>query len=220
MQDKFGGQVFLDNNSTEISFEQNAGNNRIVHIGTHAEFNNEKSELSRLIFSKAVADTADDNSLYLFDIYNCNINTDLAILTACESGRPGYQDGEGMISLTHAFNYAGSKSILTSLWPVDEESASFITGKFIENLATKMPGGEALQKAKLQYLGQKLMAGSLSPVYWAGLVLMGYAGTAELESKTNYAIWILLTAAVIVAMLFAYSIIKQRRKIKNRMHSF
>ena len=219
MQDKFGGQVFLDNNSTEISFEQNAGNNRIVHIGTHAEFNNEKSELSRLIFSKAVADTADDNSLYLFDIYNCNINTDLAILTACESGRPGYQDGEGMISLTHAFNYAGSKSILTSLWPVDEESASFITGKFIENLATKMPAGEALQKAKLQYLGQA--DGRMkSPVYWAGLVLMGYAGTVELESKTNYAIWILLTAAVIVAMLFAYSIIKQRRKIKNRMHSF
>ncbi len=125
MQDKLGGDIFLDNGSTQTSFKQNAGNNRIVHIGTHAEFNNEKPELSRLIFSKNTDSTADNNSLFLYDIYNCNINTDLAILTACESGKPGYEDGEGMVSLAHAFNYAGSKSILTSLWQVDEQSGKF-----------------------------------------------------------------------------------------------
>ncbi|MBL0355842.1 MAG: CHAT domain-containing protein [Chitinophagaceae bacterium] len=110
MQDKLGGDIFLDNGSTQTSFKQNAGNNRIVHIGTHAEFNNEKPELSRLIFSKNIDSAADNNSLFLYDIYNCNINTDLAILTACESGKPGYEDGEGMVSLAHAFNYAGSKA--------------------------------------------------------------------------------------------------------------
>jgi len=127
MQDKLGGEVFVNNGSTQSSFRENADNKKIVHIGTHAEFNNEKPELSRLIFSKNTDSSADNNSLILYDIYNCNINTDLTILTACESGKPGYQDGEGMIALAHAFNYAGSKSILTSLWPVDEESASFIT---------------------------------------------------------------------------------------------
>jgi CHAT domain-containing protein len=203
LQDKLGGEVFLDNGSTQHSFKQNAGNNRIVHIGTHAEFNNEKPELSRLIFSKSNDSVSDNNSLFLHDVYNCNINTDLAILTACESGKPGYEDGEGMVSLAHAFNYAGSKSILTSLWQADEQSASVITEKFIENLAAKMPAGEALQQAKLSYL-QQAEGRMKSPVYWAGLVLMGDAGVLDITNRpgnrTLFWVITLFAAASIIAI--------------------
>lgn len=209
MQGKFGGDIFIDNNSTQVSFKQNAGNNKIVHIGTHAEFNNEKPELSRLIFSKNTDSSGDNNSLFLYDIYNCNINAGLAILTACESGKPGYEDGEGMVSLAHAFNYAGSKSILTSIWPVDEQSASFITEKFIENLAARMPAGEALQQAKLAYL-QQADGRMKSPVYWAGLVLMGDAGTLLLEPKSNNGKW--LWAAGILSALAAVILFRSKRQ--------
>lgn len=209
MQDKLGGDIFLGNGSTKTSFKQNAGNSRIVHIGTHAEFNNEKPELSRLIFSKNTDSVAANNSLFLYDIYNCNINTDLAILTACESGKPGYEDGEGMVSLAHAFNYAGSKSILTSLWPVDEQSASFITEKFLENLAAKIPAGEALQQAKLVYL-QQADGRMKSPVYWAGLVLMGDAGTVMLSPKSNYEKWLWLTG--ILAAFGGFFLFMRRKK--------
>jgi CHAT domain-containing protein len=210
MQDKLGGDIFLDNSSTQASFKQNAGNNRIVHIGTHAEFNNENPERSRLIFSKDTGIAEADNSLFLYDIYNCHINADLAILTACESGRPGYEDGEGMVSLAHAFNYAGSKSILTSLWQVDEQSASFITEKFIENLATKMPAGEALQQAKLAYL-QQAEGRMKSPVYWAGIVLMGDAGTVMLEPKSNYNNLLLLIAVVAALAGLGFLVAKKQR---------
>ncbi len=209
MQDKLGGEVFIDNGSTQSSFKENADNNRIVHIGTHAEFNNEKPELSRLIFSKNTDSSAESNSLFLYDIYNCHINTDLAILTACESGKPGYQDGEGMISLAHAFNYAGSKSILTSLWPVDEQSASFITEKFIENLAAKMPAGEALQQAKIQYLLQA-DGRTKAPAYWAGLVLMGDAGAVSLLSKSNYEKWFLVAGVLVVLAVCNYFLLRRR----------
>lgn len=210
MQDKLGGEVFVNNGSTQSSFRENADNKKIVHIGTHAEFNNEKPELSRLIFSKNTDSSADNNSLFLYDIYNCNINTDLTILTACESGKPGYQDGEGMISLAHAFNYAGSKSILTSLWPVDEESASFITEKFIENLTAKMPAGEALQQAKLQYL-QQADGRTKSPAYWAGLVLMGDAGAVTLLPKSEYKNWLLLAGILVVIVAGGYYLLKKRQ---------
>ncbi len=209
MQDKLGGDIFIDNSSTQVSFKQNAGNNKIVHIGTHAEFNNEKPELSRLIFSKNEDSTVESNSLFLYDIYNCNINADLAILTACESGKPGYEDGEGMVSLAHAFNYAGSKSILTSLWQADEQSASFITEKFIENLAAKMPAGEALQQAKLAYL-QQADGRMKSPVYWAGLVLMGDSGTVILSPKNSYAKWFWI--AGILAVLGSLVLFKRRKQ--------
>lgn len=209
MQDKLGGDIFVDNGSTQSSFKQNAGNNRIVHIGTHAEFNNEKPQLSRLIFSKNTDNASDNNSLFLYDIYNCNINTDLAILTACESGKPGYQDGEGMVSLAHAFNYAGSKSILTSLWPVDEQSGSFITERFIENLAAKMPAGQALQQAKLVYL-QQADGRMKSPLYWGGLVLMGDAGSIALSPKSVFEKWV--WPAGIAAVLGAIVLFVWKRK--------
>ncbi len=69
--------------------------------------------------------------------------------------------------------------------------ASFITEKFIENLAAKMPAGEALQQAKLAYL-QQADGRMKSPVYWAGIVLMGDAGTVMLSPKSNYEKWLLL----------------------------
>lgn len=198
IQEKLGGDVFAGDGSTKESFRKNAADNRIVHIGTHAEFNNEKPELSRLIFSKNTDNISEENSLFLYDIYNCNINADLTILTACESGKPGYEDGEGMVSLAHAFNYAGSKTILTSLWQADEESASFITGKFIENLSAKMPAGEALQNAKLAYL-QQAEGRMKSPVYWAGLVLLGDPGVVTLTPPGRYHKW--LWAGGIAALL-------------------
>lgn len=210
MQGKLGGTIFTGSGSTPLAFKQNANNNRIVHIGTHAEFNNEKPELSRLIFSKNTDRAADQNALFLPDLYNCNINTDMAILTACESGKPGYQDGEGMVSLAHAFNYAGSKSILTSLWQVDEQSGSFITEKFIDNLAAKMPAAEALQKAKLAYL-QQATGRTQSPAYWAGIVLMGDAGTVMLAPNEGDTKWVLIWGVMAMLGAIGLFVIKIRK---------
>jgi CHAT domain-containing protein len=59
-------------------------------------------------------------------------------LTACESGKPGYEDGEGMISLTHAFNYAGSESIVTGLWKIDEQASALLLDIFYKNLRKRV----------------------------------------------------------------------------------
>ncbi|WP_456437978.1 CHAT domain-containing protein, partial [Psychroserpens sp.] len=105
----FNGESFINENASKQIFTQQAKEHKIIHIGTHAESNNVSPELSRLIFAKNVNDTlsSEDNSLYTYEIYNQNLSSNLAILTACETGKPTYQAGEGMISLAHAFNYAG-----------------------------------------------------------------------------------------------------------------
>ena len=109
----FNGSFFINEKASKQIFTNEANEHKIIHIGTHAESNNITPELSRLIFAKNNSD--EDNSLYTYEIYNQSLNSNLAILTACETGKPTYQSGEGMISLAHAFNYAGSESILTSL---------------------------------------------------------------------------------------------------------
>lgn len=204
------GNAYLDNASTQTSFIKNAAGHKIVHIGTHAEYNNAYPERSRLIFAKNINAVNDTNSLYLSDIYNCNVSSDLTILTACESGKPGFHDGEGMISLAHAFNYAGSKSILTGLWKLDEQSSNMITDLFIQNLVKKMPADEALRQAKLQYINQA--EGRMkSPAYWAGIALMGYPEIIPLEKPFNYLPW--LTAGAGILLIVGFVLIRRKRNL-------
>ena len=186
----FNGNYFMDQNASKPVFLNNAKEHKIIHIGTHAESNNISPELSRLIFAKESGDKDDydQNSLYAYEIYNIDLSSNLAILTACETGKPTYQPGEGMISLAHAFNYAGSESILTSLWAIDEVSSSQIVGYFYDFLAEGFPKDEALKKAKLQYLSTAEGRGA-DPQYWAGLVLIGDTAPIQLQQAFNPIWW-------------------------------
>lgn len=194
-----GGQAYLNLASTPSVFKKNAGGHKILHIGTHAEYNNIYPERSRLIFAKTPSVIEDTNSLFLYDIYNCDAGADLTLLTACETGRPGYQDGEGMISLAHAFNYAGSRSILTGLWKIDEASSSQITELFIGHLKKGLSSDEALRQAKIDYLSERPDR-VLAPAYWSGLILMGKPGIIQFENR-GIAWWWYALGAMLLGLL-------------------
>lgn len=200
---QFSGDYYLNENASKNVFTKNAGEHKIIHIGTHAESNNVSPELSRLVFAKNTSDSTsiNDNYLYTYEIYNQNLNSNLAILTACETGKPSYQPGEGMISLAHAFNYAGSESILTSLWQIDEQSSTQILEFFYEYLEEGKPKDEALRSAKLDYL--KTAEGrTLHPQYWAGLVLMGDTTPIDLNSGVPWWVWLILPLLAVCLITF------------------
>ena len=205
---EFDGSSFINENSTKQIFKQNAKEHKIIHIGTHAESNNITPELSRIIFAKNIPTAKgnegrveEDNSLYTFEIYDYNLSSNLTILTACETGKPTYQAGEGMISLAHAFNYAGSESILTSLWEIDEQSSTKIIELFYNNIEIGLTKDEALQKAKLEYISTA-QGRTIAPQYWAGLVLIGDAAPIELNSNSTFLYWIVIIVALILFYLF------------------
>lgn len=197
---RFDGRSYLNADASKQLFTRNADEHKIIHIGTHAESNNISPELSRLVFAKNVSDSLhiNDNYLYTYEIYNQNLSSNLAILTACETGKPTYQPGEGMISLAHAFNYAGSESILTSLWQIDEQSSNRILDYFYTNLEQGLSKDEALRQAKLSYL--KVAEGRTAhPQYWAGLVLMGDTTPIALSSSTPWYWWVIGIAGLLGA---------------------
>ncbi|MGB5273688.1 MAG: CHAT domain-containing protein, partial [Flavobacteriaceae bacterium] len=204
---RFKGSSFLNEKASKKVFERTAKEHKIIHIGTHAENNNINPELSRLIFAKDAQESAslDNNSLYTYEIYNYDLSSDLAILTACETGKPTYQAGEGMISLAHAFNYAGSESILTSLWEIDEKSSTEILSNFYENLEKGMDKDKALQQAKLAYLKQAT-GRTMAPQYWAGLVLMGDTAPITISTQTNWIWWILMAIGLSIALFLIHKI--------------
>ncbi len=212
-KDLLGGALYLNETSTAASFRAHAGEHRIIHIGTHAESNNLHPEFSRLIFAKDT-EQQDDNSVYLYELYNCDLRSELTVLTACESGKPGYMDGEGMISLAHAFNYAGSQSMLTGLWKIDEQASAIIMESFYGNIKEGMDKDEALRKAKLTYLS-KARGRTLAPVYWAGLVLMGDTEPIVFENRSGFAAnagWLI---GGILLVIFSAILLRRKKRRKG-----
>lgn len=209
-----GGAAYTNETSTLKTFKRFAGGHKIIHIGTHAESNNVYPEYSRLIFAKDTA-LEDQNSLYLFDIYNCDLTANLAVITACESGRPGYQDGEGMLSLAHAFNYAGSESIITGLWKIDERASAQIMDGVYRNLLAGMPKDEALRQAKLSYLTNS-EGRVLAPQYWAGLVLIGDREPVAIERKSGLP-WPVLAAGLFILLAVVFLISSRRKFMPSRV---
>jgi CHAT domain-containing protein len=202
---RWGGTLFQHEASTVENFKNHSSHHRIVHIGTHAEANDLFPEYSRLIFIKN-AQQDSDNSLYLHELYGIALESHLAVLTACESAVPGHLEGEGMISLAHAFQYAGSRSILAGLWKIDEQSSAQITAHFYAYIQRGLPKDVALQKAKLDYL-QQAPSRMIHPEYWAGLALMGELDPIPLE--TSFEGWwflgFILLLSVLLVITFYFS---------------
>ncbi|WP_194973452.1 CHAT domain-containing protein [Aquiflexum lacus] len=201
-----GGDIFALEESTAKTFREKAAKNKIIHIGTHAESNNLSPIFSKLIFAKNGDPLEEDNALYAYEIYNTDMESNLTLLTACETGKPIYQPGEGMVSLSHAFQYAGSESLLTSLWKVDEKSSMEITDYFLEFLAEGLAKDKALKEAKLKYLSTA-KGRTLSPQYWAGLILLGdVEPIQDLGGNKNWIYWAfgLLLLLTFLALLVKY----------------
>ncbi len=209
LSQSFRGRAFTGELSTEKQFTTSAAGHRIIHIGTHAEANNLRPELSGLFFAKDMnhEHPENDNTLYAYEIYNHNLSSNLTILAACGTGKPHHQPGEGMISLAHAFNYAGSKSLLTALWNIDEKASSEIVDLFYQHLADGIPKDIALQQAKLTYLSTA-NGRTAAPVYWAGLVMLGDASTISIERVIPF--WVWLMSGMILLSVASYFWIKRQ----------
>jgi CHAT domain-containing protein len=156
---------------------------------------------SRLLFAPQ-RDTVEDGLLHAYELYNLRLPADLAVLSACNTGFGRLQAGEGVMSLAHAFRYAGCRSIVMSLWPAEDESTAFIVERFYAHLAGGLPKDEALRLARLDYLDQAdpLRA---HPYYWTHLVAMGDM-TPLRKNKSPSLWWIAGLGGVVVAVVGMY----------------
>jgi CHAT domain-containing protein/Tfp pilus assembly protein PilF len=145
---------------------------RIVHFATHGLLNSQHPELSGLVLSLVDKQgRPQDGFLQLQDIYNMNLEADLVVLSACETGLGQEVKGEGLIGLTRGFMYAGATRVVSSLWNVDD----FATTKLMKAFYTYMEHdgkrpAQALREAQLSLLNDGRWA---SPYYWAGFTIQG-----------------------------------------------
>jgi CHAT domain-containing protein len=177
----------------------------ILHFATHALVDDERPENSALILSQvdlpdplaaAMAGTRiyDGCASAAEVVREWKLDADLVTLSACETALGKKVAGEGYIGLAHVFLQAGARSLLVSLWKVEDRSTAMLMERFYGNLRGRYAGVrssnsrreagspmlkvEALQEAKDWLREWKDARGHrpyAHPFFWAGFVLMGSA---------------------------------------------
>jgi CHAT domain-containing protein len=144
---------------------------RVIHFATHGIVDTRHPEMSGLILSLLNQHGEyQDGYLRLSDIYNLKLSADLVVLSSCESALGKDLESEGIIGLPRGFLYAGARSVIASLWKVDDDATAIL----MKALYSRMQRGEspnnALHGAQLDLLKDARFS---EPYYWAAFVLEG-----------------------------------------------
>ncbi|MCG2417655.1 CHAT domain-containing protein [Aequorivita sp. F47161] len=198
----FKGKSWTGENVTEDLLKEHSGNAGILHLAMHGEVEDEHPLLSKLYFNTS---ENEDGLLNTYEVYNLNIPAQLVILSACNTASGLLQRGEGILSLERAFQYAGSKSMVATLWSVDDAASFEITQNFLINLKTGQSKDVALQQAKLAFI-ETANPEKVHPFYWSSFKLSG--NTAPL--KRNFEKYYIIGGAGLLLLLLG--IIIYRRK--------
>ncbi len=142
-----------------------------------------------------------DRRLTLPEIYAQRLNASLVALSACETGKGRFAQGEGVLSLARAFAYAGAQSLVASHWPVNERSTAELFSNFYRNLENGLPKAEALRQAKLAYLASSEMDARKAPFHWAAFTLTGTDGPVAL-GRNSWWQWAFAAGGVLVLLTF------------------
>jgi CHAT domain-containing protein len=144
---------------------------RFIHFATHGLVDSQQPEMSGLILSLVDArGRKQDGYLRVGDIYKLSLAADLIVLSSCDSALGKDMESEGIIGLPRAFLYAGAKSVIASLWKVNDEA----TARMMSVLYTRIRNGEdpgsALRGAQLEMAHDERWS---KPYYWAAFALQG-----------------------------------------------
>jgi CHAT domain-containing protein len=146
------------------------GTASILHLASHGETDVVEPLRSRIWLAPDSA-SADPSVLELGQIMSLRLASELVTLSACETGLGRIEGGEGVIGLARGFLIAGSRSVVVSLWKVEDRSTARLMERFYERAFDKGMGKrEALSHARRDLLSR---AETRSPFHWAPFILIG-----------------------------------------------
>jgi CHAT domain-containing protein len=210
LSEKYRGTFYMGEDANEAEFKRAAPYYGILHLAMHSVVNETNPSRSSLAFTETL-DTMEDNFLMAYEIKQMQLNSGLVVLSACETGYGKYEHGEGVLSVGMSFFYAGSRSLVTTLWQLNDQTAPPIILNFYTLLQTKADKDEALRRSKLAFLDQNNSIAS-HPAYWACFVQVGDYSPLIMSERTI--IWWYLLPVVFVVGIgwWARRALRQRRK--------
>jgi len=183
-------KAYFHAQATEGNFKNDCKDYRIIHVASHAFYNKSNPALSGVAFSQEhdnhhhtdISDQYITNSesvedmqkhdgiLYIGETYNLNLNADLLVLSACETGIGEFVRGEGVMSMTRGFLYSGARNIIISLWKIDDRDSKELMVDMYRHYFSGASISTSLRNAKLKLIKNPETS---FPKYWSGFVLVG-----------------------------------------------
>jgi CHAT domain-containing protein len=167
-------KVLVRREADEKNFKTLAPQYATIHLATHGVLDNQDPLNSYLLLTKTEDETENDGLLHAREIIDLDLDADLAVLSACETGKGRISSGEGVIGMSWAFLVAGARSVVVSQWRVNSVSTTHLMKDFYQTMArqTDLNGrnkSEAIREASLRLLKDRRYR---HPFYWAGFVLV------------------------------------------------
>jgi len=202
--------------SRQTAMSLNVSQYQIIHFATHGFIDSDHPELSGIVLTMVDHHGNKlDGMMPLHDIHSLNLSAELTVLSACQTALGKDVKGEGLVGLTHSFMSAGSKSVIASLWKVDDRATTVLMGHLYESMLQQgMSPAAALRTAKLKMVQDQRWS---APYYWAGFVLQGeYANHITVS---HY--WWFRTRAVafvlVVIAIGSFLFLIRRRRFSQRL---
>lgn len=208
ISEDWDGNYFYDGIS-ETEFVNIAHEYNILHIALHSVLDTLRPALSSLIFSKK--DSLNDGRLFSFEVENLDLNVNMAVLSACQSGNGKIRNGEGIMSMARSFAIGGSKSIVSSKWDVSDFSSPIIMKHFYEGLKRGMTKSASLKEAQKYYLQNHADNMTSHLKYWSSFFIIG--DDLPIANKSFFSYPTLFAGILFLSFLLFYKL-KISPKIK------
>ncbi len=196
VSDLTGGVNFLNDDAKESVFKAEAGKYDIIHLAMHTFLNDQNPMNSAMIFAQC-DDPPEDGMLYTYEVYGIPLNARMVVLSSCNTGTGTLSTGEGILSLARGFLYSGSRSVLMSMWEVEDKSGTDIIDRFYYYLKKGKSKSEALKRTREEYLKKSGQLRS-HPYFWSTLVIYG-------DNSPLYFPWGRFVAALCIICLLILS---------------
>jgi CHAT domain-containing protein len=163
--------VLIGPSATKSAFEHSGlDRHAIIHLAVHGVANEKHPDRAALILLSD-SSSGDDGILEASEIVHLHTSADLVVLSACDTAVGRLQGEEGIANLSLAFQLAGAKTIVSTLWRIEDASTLYLMKRFYAHLAEKRPVADALTFAKRDML--KTYGAQAVPYYWASFKLEG-----------------------------------------------
>jgi len=157
-------RVLTGEQATEEAFKNLAPEYDILHLACHADLNSAYPMYSGLLLAPG---GEEDGELHVHEIFNLELNASLIVLSGCQTGLGRLTTGDDLVGLSRAFIYAGTPSVLSSLWMVEDQSTAYLMSRFYQHLRTE-------DKAEALRLAQQETRAKYPELHaWASFVLIG-----------------------------------------------
>ncbi|MCG8475669.1 MAG: CHAT domain-containing protein [Cytophagales bacterium] len=195
----------LGDTASKKEFIKNALKHEVIHLATHAVTSTQSPELSYIQFYPQGG--SGETRLYYHEIMQMNLRHVLLVaLSACQTGYGKIVQGEGIVSISNAFQQAGASNVLFTYWYADDQSTSDLIVSFYRYLKKGESKTEALRKAKLKFMKQSSHRKNRNPYYWANVQLAGNALPMYYPSNETSAVtfWQWTGIVFILCVLFFF----------------